>query len=157
MSSAGELERSDDGSAEQDDPAEVLRRVEVQLQRVKLHRGPLPDAELLAQYEDVLPGLADRIVRMAELEQGNRHALERAESQLPYRLAARGQFLAITAIVLVLAFAVFLVATGSPVTGGVVVGADLLGLVTVFVTGQRPIGSDEGHDSSEDHEADSDE
>jgi uncharacterized membrane protein len=38
--------------------------------------GPLPPPALLAEYEQVLPGLADRIARMAEKEGDSRRALQ---------------------------------------------------------------------------------
>jgi uncharacterized membrane protein len=40
--------------------------------------GPLPPPDLLAEYEQVIPGLADRIVRMAEEEGRHRRWLQRA-------------------------------------------------------------------------------
>lgn len=36
------------------------------------HRGPLPAPETLQKYNSIFPGLADRIVCMAEREQANR-------------------------------------------------------------------------------------
>lgn len=36
--------------------------------------GPLPHPDILARYESILPGIADRIVRMAEAEQKARHS-----------------------------------------------------------------------------------
>ncbi len=38
--------------------------------------GPLPAADEFADYERVLPGAADRILRMAEAEQQHRHQME---------------------------------------------------------------------------------
>jgi uncharacterized membrane protein len=37
------------------------------------HEGPLPHPQILASYEQVLPGAAERIFQMAEREQRNRH------------------------------------------------------------------------------------
>jgi uncharacterized membrane protein len=37
------------------------------------HSGPLPDPETLQRYENAIPGAADRIFKMAEKEQTNRH------------------------------------------------------------------------------------
>lgn len=145
MSSPGELEpRDGEAGDESSELGDLPPEVELRLRQSTLHMGPIPEAELLAKYEDVLPGLANRIVQMAEREQAHRHAIERVEVQQPYQLARRGQIFAITAIVLVLGFAVFLAAIGSPITAGVLVAIDLLGLVTVFITGQRATGPDEG-------------
>ena len=37
--------------------------------------GPLPSPEILAGYESILPGAAERILRMAEKSQDNRHEI----------------------------------------------------------------------------------
>ncbi len=42
-----------------------------------VHSGPLPDPQSLGMYEEVLPGLADRIVKMTESQVAHRHALDR--------------------------------------------------------------------------------
>ena len=43
--------------------------------------GPLPPPDTLAQYEKILPGIADRIVKMAESEQQARHAAISQDAQ----------------------------------------------------------------------------
>jgi len=48
----------------------AMRRVEAEL---KVHRGPLPSPEQLKQYEDVVPGAADRIIKLAEQTSTERH------------------------------------------------------------------------------------
>lgn len=73
------------------------------------HSGPLPDAAQLAHYEQILPGLADRIVTMAEDDmasrQADRRSLVQAEAHatvaatwmlglLPYALAVMAAWFA---------------------------------------------------------------
>lgn len=43
--------------------------------------GPLPHPDLLAKYETILPGIAERIVSMAESEQNARLEVVRQDSQ----------------------------------------------------------------------------
>lgn len=46
------------------------------------HSGPIPSPEVIGGYEKVLAGSADRIIKMAEREQGHRHQLQiRGQSQ----------------------------------------------------------------------------
>ncbi|MBU6321274.1 MAG: DUF2335 domain-containing protein [Patescibacteria group bacterium] len=45
-------------------------------QTTTIHAGPLPAPEDLARYEQVLPGLADRIMAMAESQAKHRQSLE---------------------------------------------------------------------------------
>lgn len=41
------------------------------------YRGPLPPPAMLNDYNSVLPGLAARIVQMAENEQNHAHRMQR--------------------------------------------------------------------------------
>jgi len=42
----------------------------------EIHSGPLPPPQDFAEYEQTLPGVADRILSMAEKQAGHRQALE---------------------------------------------------------------------------------
>lgn len=53
-------------------------RIVAMVQRSISHSGPLPDPDTLQRYEQVLPGLAERIVAMAEKQSDHRQSLERA-------------------------------------------------------------------------------
>jgi uncharacterized membrane protein len=108
------------------------------VERHQYHQGPLPPAQELSEYDRVHPGLAERIVRMAEAEQQHRHGLERTEVQEPFRLARRGQVCGVAVVVLVLAFATFLAVNGHVAAASIITGLNLVGLVIVFVTGQSP-------------------
>lgn len=46
------------------------------VQQSSLYRGPLPPPEFFSKYDSVVPGAADRILAMAEKEQGHRHSWE---------------------------------------------------------------------------------
>ncbi len=46
--------------------APVHQELSVRSEHLSIHQGPLPAPEQLAQYDSVYPGLADRIVKMAE-------------------------------------------------------------------------------------------
>ncbi len=48
----------------------------VRAERHELRAGPLPDAEEYARYEQVLPGAANRILKMGELQQAHMHKRE---------------------------------------------------------------------------------
>ena len=43
--------------------------------------GPLPPPEMLAQYEEILPGAAERILSMAERQAEHRQKMEQDESE----------------------------------------------------------------------------
>jgi uncharacterized membrane protein len=99
--------------------------------------GPLPPARQLADYDSVLPGLADRIVRMAEREQQHRHLIEEAQVAQPYLLARRGQTFALLAMVIFVAFAGWLASQGEPVLATILGAIDLAAIIGLFIHGQR--------------------
>lgn len=49
------------------------------------HAGPLPAPETLGGYEEILPGAAERILRMAEREQESRVTLEHRQLEADIR------------------------------------------------------------------------
>lgn len=51
----------------------------VTVETTSVHYGPLPPADMLAEYDRVVPGLAERIIRMAE------RPLEMGEAQMHHR------------------------------------------------------------------------
>jgi len=67
----------------------AVMRVE-QLVKAESFRGPLPPPRYLAQYDKVIPGLAERIVRMAEAEQGHRHHCEDKIIEIQTTIPLRG-------------------------------------------------------------------
>jgi len=49
----------------------------VTVQKSEIHSGPLPHPEILSRYDEVIPGAAERILKMAENEQKNRITLDK--------------------------------------------------------------------------------
>jgi uncharacterized membrane protein len=54
-----------------------------------IHRGPLPPPDQFKDYEAILPGSADRILKMAEKEQDHRHAWELSHLRNPNKKRRR--------------------------------------------------------------------
>lgn len=111
----------------------IIQVVERQLS----HSGPLPPPAQLRDYETVLPGLAERIVRLTEREQEHRHEIVNLAVRRSARLRDRGQVLGILALVLTLAFCVLLIQADRPEVAGAVATALVIGVVSVFVIGRR--------------------
>jgi uncharacterized membrane protein len=82
------------------------------------HRGPLPPPAMLNDYNSVLPGLAERIVQMAESEQSHNHQMQRwyAVSHFTGQAAA------------------FVIALAGLIVGGLLINAghNIAGLATLF-------------------------
>jgi uncharacterized membrane protein len=99
--------------------------------------GPIPPPHQLAEYEVALPGLADRLVRIAERESDHRRGLQRRAMRLSELGLAAGFAIAMTA----LCGGIFLVHEGARGEGMSSIILAIASLVLVFLTrGKRAAG-----------------
>ena len=99
--------------------------------------GPIPPPELLAQYEGTLPGLADRLVTIAERESEHRRAVQRRA----IRLSELGLGAAFVIAMTALGGGIYLVHEGSSLEGMGSILLAISSLVLVFLTrGKRHTG-----------------
>jgi uncharacterized membrane protein len=110
-----EVERAG-GEGSLQPPEAVLQAIHVEVS------GPLPQPQVLAQYEDVIPGGAERIVKLAENQVRHRQSME-----------SRGQIFTFLLALVVLAGGIGLVALGNSIEGLVPLVAALAGLGGLFV------------------------
>ncbi len=106
--------------------------------------GPLPDPETLAKYEQMIPGVAERLVHAFESEIAHRRKIEldsfqarSADAKYERRIEARGQWLGFVIGLAGLGVGLAALLKGAPVTGGMLGGSTLAALVYVFVVGRR--------------------
>lgn len=107
-------------------------------------QGPIPPPQLLAQYESITPGLADRIVKMAEQESVHRREVEhklvdvavqdQKDSTSEVRL---GQIFAFFIGIVTIVCGSYVVLAGFSVSGTVLGSSGVLGLVTAFIMGRN--------------------
>ncbi|WP_239325349.1 DUF2335 domain-containing protein [Snodgrassella gandavensis] len=109
----------------------------------RFHSGPLPSPEDLAMYNQLIPNGADRIMQSVEKEQLARIELDRhkTECDINYinkslQLQQRGQWIAFVAVLLFFILSFLLIWTGSPALGASIMGASLVAIVTIFITGK---------------------
>ncbi len=103
------------------------------------YSGPLPHPDLLAGFEHVLPGSAERIVRMTEREQSQRHELETRQVRDAFWLGLTGQVFGLVVSVAGFALAGFAAYRGEQAVAVAVAGASLAALAGVFVYGRRAL------------------
>lgn len=101
------------------------------------YSGPLPPPEALRQYDDVLPGAADRIISMAERQAEHRHALEKRTIFGNVDAQTRGQWMGFILGLTAIIGGFTLIGLGHNALGITSVLAALTSLVTVFVIGRR--------------------
>lgn len=101
------------------------------------HSGPLPDAESLVQYNDVIPNGADRIMIMAEKEQDHRVSLQSKMVNDQNSESKLGQIFGFIIGLVGVGCGTYLAATGHEAVGGIIAGGTVVSLVTVFVVGKK--------------------
>jgi uncharacterized membrane protein len=112
--------------------------------QVRHYTGPLPPPEILREYDAILPGAADRILKNFETESDHRRSLEKDESDAGTRfmekqlgLLARGQKFGLVVVIAGFATAAYSVHVGAAITGAVIGTVDIVALVALFITGKR--------------------
>ena len=69
--------------------------------------GPLPAPEALAQYNNIVPDAAERILRMAEKEQEHRHKAEDKKDKSRNKIAMTSTILAFICVLVLIGLVVF--------------------------------------------------
>ncbi|MXY85260.1 MAG: DUF2335 domain-containing protein [Chloroflexi bacterium] len=138
-----------------EDEHEQQERVQItQSFRIQSTEGPLPSPEDTKQYEQILPGFADRHVKIVEKEQDNRHENDRRAYELAVlevRESSKRLVIQRVASLLMLTiigiFAVLLALIGNqPEIGGGIIIAEVVGIALNSVWSRRPArsGDDNG-------------
>lgn len=105
-----------------------------------LFSAPLPPPSVLAEYESVMPGLAERIVRLTEEEQKERFALERKELEIAQEnlsLLKRAQWLGFSFGTATLGASLYLITHGEPAGSVAMLLSGLATLVGAFFYGNK--------------------
>lgn len=99
--------------------------------------GPLPPPEILGRYEEVVPGSAERIIKMAEGQFSHRTELERKVIDSDIQITKNGQrfgfLIALAGLIVAAVVSIY----GKQWAGSVIGGGTLATLVGVFVYGSR--------------------
>lgn len=95
--------------------------------------GPIPPAEELAKYEKILPGSADRILKMAEKQSTHRRELENKILESNIKTAATGQVFGFTIFTLALIAGVVLILLGKNGEGLVTSLSSLAIIIGIFI------------------------
>lgn len=105
--------------------------------------GPLPHPSALKEYDSVLPGLAGRIVFMAEAEAKHRHGMDNEMARQNELIIKRefaerriGQIFGLCIGVLSLVTSIVSIFLHAENAAMVIGGSTVVGLVTVFVFGR---------------------
>lgn len=110
--------------------------------------GPLPPPEILAKYNDAIPGGAERILAMAENQSQHRQALEKSVIAANIRAQKVGPILGFIVCIAAIASGTFLIYVGKSAAGLVPIIGALGGLAGVFFYGKYQQKKDLGERST---------
>jgi uncharacterized membrane protein len=99
--------------------------------------GPIPPPELLAAYEQVCPGSADKIIQRFETQSEHRMRLERTVIIGNARRATAGLILGFVVCLVIVGGSIYLGLHGQPWLAGTLVTGALSAVVGTFVYGKE--------------------
>jgi uncharacterized membrane protein len=99
--------------------------------------GPLPHPTILKQYDEVLPGGAERIVAMAERQSAHRQQLEKMVVESNCRNERSGTILGFVICMTTIGGGFYLILRGMDSGGIAAIVSSLAGLIFAFVYGKK--------------------
>ncbi len=117
---------------------ERVERAELRIQAAMRHfSGPLPPPEILARYNELLPGAAERIIAMAENQHSHRQQLEKTVINSNVNAQNLGTKLGFVVAMTVILGGIVLIYAGKQTSGLTALLVALASLVGVFVYSKR--------------------
>jgi uncharacterized membrane protein len=101
------------------------------------YSGPLPRPSDLQEYEKIVPGSAERILKMAETQATHRRSMESIVIRGDSRRATCGLWIGAAVAACFLGGGIFLIYEGHDWAGITIAGLDIVSLVSVFVYGSN--------------------
>jgi uncharacterized membrane protein len=114
-----------------------VRQVQVQHQRLEGYSGPLPHPEHFAQFNAILPGAAERMMKMAEDQSLHRRQMEHREQVLEHLYGGAGLLCAFLICTAAIAGSVVCILHDRNVGGTLLGGAGLAAVVGMLIAGRR--------------------
>jgi uncharacterized membrane protein len=104
---------------------------------VQNFKGPYPPPQMIAAYERALPGLGREIMDGFVEERKHRHAIQSRRANADIDAEKRGQWFAFILSVVLAGVATLAFYWGHPAAASTVVGVNLIGLATIFISGKK--------------------
>lgn len=115
---------------------QILGELQVVTQTTITRSGPLPPAEELLAYENVVQGSGERILMMAEKQAAHRMEMERLVITRQQDQSARGQHYGLIIGLSGIIGGCVIAYLGHDWVGGTLIGTTVTGLVSTFVMGK---------------------
>ena len=113
------------------EPLNPTERREI-IEQIMFHQGPLPPAELLRQYDLVVPGLAREIADGAASEREFRHDMTRRTGNREFILNLAGLGAILIALTMMLGIVAYMVSVDAPYAGATLGAAIIVGVIVAL-------------------------
>ncbi len=107
------------------------------VQQLEIRQSPLPHPEIIEQYDRVLPGSAERLMRLVEQEAEHRRALEAQQLHSEMMETRIGQWMAFLIGVFTIAAGAYTALHGAELPGALIGSGGVIGLTAVFIYGRK--------------------
>lgn len=107
------------------------------IQKRGIFHGPLPHPDHLREYEDIVPGMAERILKLTEDEQKFRHTTQTIALKGAISKDRRAQWMAFILSFSIFALGGYLMFNGEYLPGAALITANVVGLAGVFIFGRK--------------------
>lgn len=101
------------------------------------YHGPIPHPNILRQFEEILPGSADRILRLSEEEQKHRHELENKIILHQAKIEPIGLFLGFILALTIIGGGIYLLINDKSAKGFVLILGGIGTIITPFIFSKR--------------------
>ena len=101
------------------------------------YSGPIPPPAMLEQYDKIVPGAAERILKMAEEQSEHRRSLEKKAIHSDSRNSIMGIVSALVITLSALCVVVYAITAGQAEVAKFVAGGVIVSLVSAFIYGTR--------------------
>ncbi len=108
----------------------------------QLYKGPIPPAAEIRKYEDILPGSADRILKMAETQSNHRMALTEKVYSSQLKESGRGQWMGFVLCLVFIGISGWWFYMGKTLAALIVISVTLLSVLAFFFKGKISIKKD---------------
>lgn len=118
---------------ENTNPPKEQQHVETYAVRQSHYSGPLPMPEDLAKYDQVVPGAAERIIRMAEEEMKHRHENDNRMARSIIRTTVISIVFAFLSVIILSLIVFFALYSGYDKVAGVIAVGSIAAVAGVFI------------------------
>lgn len=112
-------------------------------QHISFRQGPLPSPEEFRKYEEICPGAADRILKMAEEQGVHRRELEKIVVKSDSRDSLWGLIFAFVFAMTAVFYGANLILSDHSVAGTIFGGVGLIAVVNAFIKGRNNVADGE--------------